>query len=134
MQQRAASLTALFGIPFTLAPVKPALDTRSYRCWNKLHVKTVICLGTERRQLKICTNKSDRSGIVTRASVSQVSEDGRSFIHMLFGDFSVVVLDNKTARGTEKAITAQHALALLQVDDLLAKVAAFYAPKAGSAA
>ena len=134
MQHLANSLTATFGVPFTVAPVKPALDTRLSRCWNKLHLDTVICLGTERRQLKISTNKSDRSGIVTRASVSQVSEDGCSTIHALFGDFSVVVLDNKTARGTEKAITAQHALALLQVDDLLAKVAAFYAPKAGSAA
>ena len=134
MQQLANSLTAMFGVALTVAPVKPAFETRVYRDhWKQLTAKTTVAFGSDRRELKFSTYKGD-SGLRTRASVSTVSEDGRSYAHDLLGDFSVVVLVDKTARGTEKAIMQQHAQALLQLDDLLAKVAIFYAAKAAKAA
>jgi hypothetical protein len=78
------------------------------------HIMTTkIPLDSERRELRIETCKAYAGGVVTRAIVVQLHEDGRGFSHTIGlgagGDFSVKVVHDHAARATEKAVRAQHA-------------------------
>lgn len=80
-----------------------------------ISAKTKFELGFDRRQLIIETGRS-RPGLVAKAYVVQVSEDGhietRAFGIGRCGDFSLKIAERAGARATEKAVRELHQEAL----------------------
>lgn len=100
---------------------------------GKLVAETRIELGFDRRELRIDTQKNHNhygGGVKTGATVVQVSEDGMSYTHVFGlagdGDWSRTLIHDKTARGTEKTITAQHSTALIDLEAIKAAAVAHY--------
>lgn len=107
---------------------------------GELQAQTCIPLGTDRRELRITTDKAYRGGIECEASVVQMSEDGRSYTHAFAmsshgkGDFRKTLATDRTKRATEKALATMHAAALAGADAVLQEARDFYALQAASAA
>lgn len=97
---------------------------------KKFRGETVIPLGFDRRELRITTSKHPWNPTIdTQARVVQVSEDSRSYSHVIgvagTGDFSVKLRSNPL-RATEKNIRVQHEEALKSVETLFAQALAHY--------
>ena len=95
--------------------------------------KTEINLGTEDdgEQVLLIETSKGRNSVGTVASVHTISCEGRTHTHMLYEDFTLR-LPATAPRCTEKAVTDLHREALAIIDDIKAKVAAFYAFKQAS--
>lgn len=82
----------------------------SRNCYGNLVAKTEITISEERRLLLVVSTSKNSSKILnTSASVSEVSEDGKSTMHKLFDDFSMTVFQTLPTRVTLKVVEAQHA-------------------------
>lgn len=77
------------------------------------------------RKLTVHTWKGSRGGVMTQASVSLHQPDGCTS-HILYGDYSERLADDRGARCTEKTVREQHARILGGIDGVLAKAKAFY--------
>lgn len=77
------------------------------------------------RMLTVHTWKSGRGGVMTQASVSLHQPDGCTS-HVIFGDFSERLADDRGAKCTEKNVREQHARILSGIEGVLAKAKAFY--------
>lgn len=101
---------------------------------GSLQAENVVFLGN-RRELMLSTRKHHRGGLVSDATVSQVSEDGQVRTHAIgfgiygCGDFSRTVERDQSKRCTEKNVREMHAKALLQLDGLAAEALTYYAVK-----
>ena len=95
--------------------------------------KTEINLGTEDdgQQVLVIETSKGNSSVATTASVHTISCEGRTHTHMLYEDFTLR-LPATAPRCTEKAVTDLHREALAIIEDIKAKVAAFYAAKQAS--
>lgn len=95
-----------------------------------LRAKTIIVLGFDRRELHIETSKAVRGGIESDATVYQRTEDGMGLQHAFGlaggGDYSARLRHDPTGRATEKALRTMHEAALMQADEQVRKVRAFY--------
>ena len=98
--------------------------------WKNLNASTVIDLGFDRRRLRVSTCKGG-AGIVSRASVEQVTEDGLGYTHAFGlaggGDFSERLATVPGARCTEKALRTAHEAALRALPEIEARARAHYA-------
>lgn len=96
-----------------------------------LKAETVTPFGTQRRELTISTRKHHRGGIVSDATVCQVSEDGTWRSHRIGfgtpgGDYSRTLIRDQKKRCTEKALREAHESALEQLALVLAEAIAYY--------
>ena len=74
--------------------------------------------------LEVHTSKTSNKELVTSASVALLATDGKSTLHSLFKDFSLILLRSTPKRITLHAVQEQHAKADLVA--LLSQVKAFY--------
>lgn len=83
----------------------------------------------DKHDLLISTYKNSYGKLVTTSSRVTNSEDGKSYTFVMFSDFIKWIFE-EPVRCTEKAVKSQHEKALLQVSEILAECADFYAKKA----
>lgn len=105
---------------------------------GELQAQTRIPLGSDRRELRITTDKGYRGGLDCDARVVQVSEDGCSYQHAFglardgSGDFSKNLATDRTKRATAKAIETMHRECLALAPAVLDEARAYYAAQAAA--
>lgn len=103
------------------------METITRKGYNGWESKTEVPL-EGKQVLRLTTYRNSEHGILfTRASVG--TRDGDFITYALFSDFSEVVAKEPCARATAKVVEAQHQKVLADLDDLKARIAAYYASK-----
>ncbi|MDR0478775.1 MAG: hypothetical protein LBH31_02995 [Burkholderiaceae bacterium] len=115
-----------------------AIQTQMCKTPNGWKAETVVDFA-EWQILTITTRKNGLSNrLLSTATVSTTLESGLTSYVMCYGfgkgDFSATLLDCSVPRATEKAIRAQHQIALASLDKIKADAVRHYAEQARLAA
>ncbi len=106
------------------ANIAPALASKNMR--NEWGADQYVAL-MDGYSLRLATHKTFSGSLVTSATAGKLVKDdfGTMFTFAVCTDYSATIAANKV-RVTEKAINAQHAAAIANVDEIKAAALAFY--------